>query len=1017
MKPLKLVFSAFGPYTKKVVLDFADLKGRSFFLIHGPTGAGKTTILDAMCFALYGDASGEKREAKMLRSNQADAANATEVDFTFAIGEAVYRVWRSPEQQRAKKRGTGTTLSPADALLYKVKVKEMEEKLLVQGYSKVTEHLEQLLGFKSNQFRQVVLLPQGEFRQLLLANSAQRQEIMETLFKTEFYRLIEEQLKAKAKDIEAAQAEFMKKQQFVLEEARVGSAEELAEQIEKQQLLAKELQIKATGLQQAQQAAQKKAADGKLLESRFKAAESARQEKQACEVLLPKVAAGRKTYELAEKAAVLLDREKQVREFAKEDESNKLNLAARQQMAAALQVREKQAQELWQREQAKEAQRKAADACVMQLAGFTAQLAEWTAASKQAGQRAQAADKQAAEKAVAEKQLGDLRQQIQASQAKQQSLREQAQGEANWQAECEKKERERELYLAAAKLQQEEQAASQACAEKSARAGAAEEDYQRRVTKQERLQHLFTEGQAAILAGTLQEGKPCPVCGSELHPQPAVSQAILPGEAEVRAAQAATKQADVKRQAVQREFQQAQASWESLAKQCEANQAVLVELAPLEEILAAKEKAALQYQAARAANALLTVLQAEIDQFQMQEKNQVDELARVTAAAQEAHGVWQAALAVEQERAGALPPEYRKIGLLEQAQREAAQRQKQLYDEFDAADRELQQVRQLLAAAEAASDAAAKQFKQGQTRYREAAADFTLRREKAGFATAAEYEQAAACSEAKRVQLREHLRAFDDRFAAANELAAKSQAEIAGLLCPDTIELNKILEQTSAAYNEAYAEWQKIENEILRDQSKSKQLQELTSKAAAVDRQYRNIGTLAAVAGGKNAHGITFQRFVLKSLLLDVIDASNMRLKIMSRGQYRLQPTDERARKNAAGGLEMEVFDEYTGYARPIATLSGGETFLASLCLALGLADVVQSYAGGIHLDTILVDEGFGTLDPEALDMALRALLELQKGGRLVGIISHVPELQERIDARLEVTKDRQGSTAKFYVG
>ena len=139
--------------------------------------------------------------------------------------------------------------------------------------------------------------------------------------------------------------------------------------------------------------------------------------------------------------------------------------------------------------------------------------------------------------------------------------------------------------------------------------------------------------------------------------------------------------------------------------------------------------------------------------------------------------------------------------------------------------------------------------------------------------------------------------------------------------------------------------------------------------------------------------------------------------KYMSRGQYRLQPTDERARRNAAGGLEIEVFDNYTGYARPIATLSGGETFLASLCLALGLADVVQSYAGGIHLDTILVDEGFGTLDPESLDMALKALVDLQKGGRLVGIISHVPELKERIDARLEVTKGRHGSTAAFTVG
>jgi len=130
-----------------------------------------------------------------------------------------------------------------------------------------------------------------------------------------------------------------------------------------------------------------------------------------------------------------------------------------------------------------------------------------------------------------------------------------------------------------------------------------------------------------------------------------------------------------------------------------------------------------------------------------------------------------------------------------------------------------------------------------------------------------------------------------------------------------------------------------------------------------------------------------------------------------------LQSTPERTRKNAAGGLEIEIFDQYTGYARSVATLSGGETFLASLSLALGLADVVQSYAGGIHLDTILVDEGFGTLDPEALDMAIKALIDLQKGGRLVGIISHVPELKERIDARLEVTKGKQGSRAAFHVG
>ena len=181
MRPLKLIFSAFGPYEKETTLDFAELCGRSFFLIHGATGAGKTTILDAICFALYGDASGEKREAKMLRSDRAKPEEATQVEFTFSLGEDIYRVWRSPEQLRAKKRGMGTTLSPAEAILYKVLV-DGTEKLLAQGYANVTVCIESLLGFKSSQFRQVVLLPQGEFRRLLMANSAERQEIMEVLF-------------------------------------------------------------------------------------------------------------------------------------------------------------------------------------------------------------------------------------------------------------------------------------------------------------------------------------------------------------------------------------------------------------------------------------------------------------------------------------------------------------------------------------------------------------------------------------------------------------------------------------------------------------------------------------------------------------------------------------------------------------------------------------------------------------------------------------------------------------------
>jgi len=181
-----------------------------------------------------------------------------------------------------------------------------------------------------------------------------------------------------------------------------------------------------------------------------------------------------------------------------------------------------------------------------------------------------------------------------------------------------------------------------------------------------------------------------------------------------------------------------------------------------------------------------------------------------------------------------------------------------------------------------------------------------------------------------------------------------------------------------------------------------------------LENRYAILGRLSEVANGRNKYGLTFQRFVLGALLDDVTVAATERLKLMSRGRYHLQRTLDRTRSNAAGGLELEVFDTYTGVARGVATLSGGETFLASLSLALGLVDVVQSYAGGIHLETIFVDEGFGTLDPESLDFAIRALIDLQKSGQLVGIISHVPELKERIDARLEVQPTDRGSVAGF---
>jgi DNA repair protein SbcC/Rad50 len=233
MRPIRLTLHAFGPYADEQVLDFRQLANRSFFLLHGPTGAGKTTILDAMCFALYGETSGYGRDArdpKHMRSDHADPSRSTEVRFDFALGTEIYRVIRRPEQERARRRGHGTTTERPQATLWQrtgLRNDIEEGSVLASQWGKVTQEIERLLGFRSEQFRQVVMLPQGQFRQLLLASSPERQEILETLFQTEIYRCIEEALKEAAKEIADGITDRQRRCNVILDQAVATEEDEL----------------------------------------------------------------------------------------------------------------------------------------------------------------------------------------------------------------------------------------------------------------------------------------------------------------------------------------------------------------------------------------------------------------------------------------------------------------------------------------------------------------------------------------------------------------------------------------------------------------------------------------------------------------------------------------------------------------------------------------------------------------------------------------------------------------------
>ena len=275
---------------------------------------------------------------------------------------------------------------------------------------------------------------------------------------------------------------------------------------------------------------------------------------------------------------------------------------------------------------------------------------------------------------------------------------------------------------------------------------------------------------------------------------------------------------------------------------------------------------------------------------------------------------------------------------------------------------------------------------------------------------------AALRTESTRKQLQQTITAYEQNLAAATDRLQRAQNAVNGKTEPELSACKAAEQQADALYRQLTAQTAVTAKELSDMQKAQLQLQELEKKMGTLQDAYQTAASLAETARGNNPSRLTFSAFVLQAILDDVLQAANLRLTSMSRGRYSLSRTGDVLDARRENGLNIEVTDSFTGVARPVKTLSGGELFLASLSLALGLSDVVQAYAGGIRLDTILVDEGFGTLDSEALDMAIRTLTDLQKGGRLVGIISHVSELRERISARLEVIPGQRGSTAVFHV-
>lgn len=880
MRPERITISAFGPYPKEEFLDFSELQGHSLFLICGPTGAGKSTILDAICYALYGRTSGAVRSGESMRSNYVGLEAETYVTFDFAVGEAHYRVHRCPTQWLERKKGDKDKPVEKKAKAELYEIDEAGEEIRLITARGVSLEVEKILGVGVDQFRQIILLPQGDFRKLLLSDSSERQTIMAQLFQTERYRLFEERLKKEALRLRGEYEEGKRNRAIYLETCGAETEEALAEQVKVHEMAVSEARTRLSKAEKEEIIFARHYDDSRALFDAY-------QRKAKAESALFHLAEEKEKMEALRQRAEKVKKAREATDIWVETES------------------------IYHRRRALEKEREEAKGQIPAL------------------------EKQ-------KKDLDQARKDIIAEEGVYKDRLEQRTALLTYEKQSATYEK------AVTALEQAEKDYTSAEKEMARLTDVWNEAKEKTLSAKKHWMgqnSLFLHGQAYVLAEKLEEGRPCPVCGSKVHPKPAESGDMVVTEKDVEEAEGIWKEAEKKEKEFMKQKETFhERNWLPAKERRETEKATKD---TLEEALPER------YRKREVIRTELTTLEKAISTYENRRRD-IEEAQKKADLAY--HG------AVKKEEL--LEAQYQEIY-------EASEKKKIELDE---------RVKSL------------------------------------GFATMKECgayrEDIPHLDEWERA-----LKTYDENCHAEEEIKKAEEAKIEGRPVPDMERLTKEREDVIQHIKDLTTEKAHQEAVVKKEKEVMDKLARLSKTQSGLEKKYELAGHLAELAGGKDT-GVNLERFVLGALLDAVTTKANLRLGEMSSHRYSLlRKRGERDDARKTAGLDLEVYDENTGRSRPASTLSGGETFMASLSLALGLADVVQEYAGGVHLDAMFIDEGFGSLDSESLDLAMKTLQKLKGSHRLVGLISHVGGLEERISAKLRVTKTQSGSTAAFEVG
>ncbi|RLV60416.1 SMC family ATPase [Parashewanella curva] len=1014
MKPELLSMSAFGPFSHTQDIDFNALSEHALFLINGPTGAGKTTILDGICFALYGKTTGNEREGTQMRCDMADDDLLTEVTFQFRLGEDCYRIRRVPEQARKKKSGDGFTQQKPEAQLYRIETDGTQTLLVETKVSEATTEIEQLIGLDVEQFRQVMVLPQGKFRELLMADSKSREKIFGQLFQTQIYKRIEDQLKQQSASIRQQVQDIRNQRKGILQSAELDSDKALAEQTEGLKPQLEQAEKQKHSAQMELQTATKSLESAQQLKQKFVEFNNAKEKQQQLKQQAETIDQIKHKLELAHQASKLLPVFENFKQRQQEHSNSELQLKSAQHQLQKIEGELQAFQQQLQQQPQLESDLKQAHIKLERLQQLQPLVIEkqnlveqvhrnnqqLNIGKQKEGEAKQALQQLAAHKIQLQQQVGELQ--------KQSSAQFELQNQVNTlESILSRYEQYQQQKAQVNRLQQQlEQAKQQGLALKAS--------HQQAESEYKMLQLTWHQSQAAVLASQLNNGDACPVCGSVEHPQLATASVTPPTERQLDTAAKAEQQALQKLNDARSQYSSLQDQLKLLNTQIQPLKEQLADylIQPISEWQNQHKALYAQLQQAIQAQSSLNQTQQQLQGIEQQEQQCRQELESLTTEANRQDKVvteLQAKLAsVDQQ----LPDNINDAEQLSSSLSDAEKLAQDLDNQLKNLLQQSTQLNERLASAKSVLTSAEERIKETQVNSDEAQKVFEQQSSDAGFADGAAVEK-SIIDQDKQVQLKEQVEQYQQQLAVNEAQVSGFNKDLEGQEPPETALLEQVVKQKQQLLKDKEQAWQALESTRSQLHNIQTRLVEVDETSKSLEQEYAVVGTLSDIANGQTGNKISLNRFVLSVLLDDVLLDASTRLSVMSKGRYRLYRKEDKAKGNKASGLDLEVEDAYTSKVRDVATLSGGESFMAALSLALALSEVVQAYAGGIKLDTLFIDEGFGSLDQDSLDLAVRTLMDLQSTGRMIGVISHVTEMKEQIQQRIDISKNSTGSVAK----